>query len=106
MRRKRGQVGVESTPSDYVEAIAMVNAALKHEVEAILERLPDTATLDDLLLAMQAQAASPEEEQAMIAQERDPDSALRQSLRRGLRELDAGEGIADEDLMPSLERRA
>lgn len=76
----------------------MVNAALKHEVEEIMQRLPDTATLDDLLLAMQTQAIPLDEVQAMIAQERDPASALRQSLHRGLQELDAGDGIADDDL--------
>lgn len=84
----------------------MVNAALKHEVDAILERLPETATLDDLLLAMQTQVIPLAEVQAIMAQERDPNSALRQSLQCGLRELDAGEGIADEDLLPSLDRRA
>jgi hypothetical protein len=84
----------------------MVNAALKHEVEKILDRLPETATLDDLLLAMQTQAIPLDEVQAMIAQERDPTSPLRQALNRGLRELDAGGGIADEDLLASLDRRA
>ncbi len=84
----------------------MVNAALKHEVEEMLERLPETATLDDLLLAMQTQVIPLDEAQAIMAQERDPNSVLRQSLHRGLCELDAGEGIADEDLMPSLDRRA
>jgi hypothetical protein len=84
----------------------MVNAALKHEVEEILERLPETATLDDLLLAMQTQVIPLGEVQAMLAQERDPNSALRQSLDRGFRELDAGEGIADEDLPSSPNRRA
>ncbi|MBS0582882.1 MAG: hypothetical protein JSS42_07255 [Proteobacteria bacterium] len=44
------------------------------------------------------------EVQAMLAQECDPNSALRQSLDRGLRELDAGEGIADEDLSSSPDR--
>lgn len=83
----------------------MVNAALKHEVEEILERLPDTATLDDLLLAMQTQVIPLDEVQAMIAQERDPASALRQSLHRGLQELDAGEGIDDRDLSRLLDRR-
>jgi len=83
----------------------MVNAALKHEVEEIMERLPDTATLDDLLLAMQTQVIPIDEVQAMIAQERDPASALRQSLQRGLHELDAGEGIADDDLLRTLDRR-
>ena len=76
----------------------MVNASLKHEVEEIMERLPDTATLDDLLLAMQTQVIPLDEVQTMIAQECDPTSALRRSLQRGLQELDAGEGIADDDL--------
>lgn len=84
----------------------MVNAALKHEVEEILERLPETATLDDLLLAMQTQVVPLDEVQTMLAQERDPASALRQSLQRGLRELDAGDGIDDENLPPLHDRRA
>jgi hypothetical protein len=77
----------------------MASATLKHEVEEIMQRLPETATLDDLLFALQT--ALPEE-QDILAQERDPNSELRQALNRGLRELDAGEGIADEDLMRSL----
>jgi hypothetical protein len=83
----------------------MVNAALKHEVEQILERLPETATLDDLLLAMQTQVIPLNEVQIMLAQERDPNSALRQSLDRGLRELEAGEGIADDVLTLSPNRQ-
>jgi hypothetical protein len=77
----------------------MVSVALKREVEEIMERLPETATLDDLLSALQT--ALPEE-QDILAQERDPNSELRQALNRGLHELDVGEGIANEDLMRSL----
>ncbi len=83
----------------------MVNAALKHEVEEIMERLPESATLDDLLLAIQSQVIPLDEVQAMMAQERDPNSPLRQSLHRGLQELDAGEGIADEDVLRALDHR-
>lgn len=76
----------------------MVNAALKHEVEEILEHLPETATLGDLLIVLQTQAASQEEERTMIAQERDPHSALRQALNRALAQSDAGEGREHETI--------
>ena len=34
----------------------MASAALKHEVEEIMEQLPDTATLNDLLYALEVHA--------------------------------------------------
>ena len=46
-----------------------------------------------------------DEVHAVIAQERDPVSPLRQSLQRGLQELDAGEGIEDDDLLRTPDPR-
>jgi hypothetical protein len=74
----------------------MVNAALKREVEEIMQRLPDTATLDDLLLAIQTQVIPLEEVQAMMAQEPDLTSPLRQSLNRALMQSDAEDGVEHE----------
>lgn len=77
----------------------MVNAVLKHEVEEIMNRLPDTATLDDLLFALQAQAVPPEEEQALLAQERDPASPLNEALRQAAAALDSGQGVPHEQVV-------
>ncbi|GAC1676996.1 MAG: hypothetical protein NVS9B2_27790 [Steroidobacteraceae bacterium] len=58
------------------KAIAMVNAALKHEVEEILEHLPDTATWDDLI------------EQARF----------RKAVEEGIAAADRGEFASDEEV--------
>ncbi|TXI73325.1 MAG: hypothetical protein E6Q43_05575 [Dokdonella sp.] len=76
----------------------MVNAALKHEVEAIMQRLPESATLDDLLLAIQSQVTPHDEVQEMLAQERDPDSPLRQALNRALKQSDTEVGVEHETI--------
>ena len=80
----------------------MAGTALKREVEDVLDRLPESATLHDLLLALQAASSEGCEIETL---ERDPESELRQSLRRGLAELDAGQGISDEALTQSLDPR-
>ena len=60
-RRRRQALAHPSQPKGKMRATnrrysTMASAALKHEVEEIMEKLPDTATLNDLLYALEVHA--------------------------------------------------
>lgn len=70
-------------------------ASIRAQAHELIDQVPNGADWPKLLHEVQLVT---DRALGIVAQERDPDSELRESLNRGLAELDAGQGIDDADL--------
>jgi len=77
----------------------MAGRALKNEINAIVDALPETATLADVVETLQARQIAAVEDRDLAAQERDPESALNAALLKAVQALDAGLGISHNDVL-------
>ena len=67
--------------------------------DAIVDALPQTATLSDVVDALQARQVDAVERRELAAQEADPESPLNVALAKAARALDAGLGISHSDVV-------
>lgn len=74
----------------------------KEQAHQLIDQVPNEADWPTLLHDVQEAA---DRAMGVLAEELNPNSPLRQSLARGLKELDAGEGVTDEALTQALRTR-
>lgn len=77
----------------------MASRALKHEINAIVDALPETATLADVVETLHARQIESIEDRELAAQERDPESRLNAALLKAAQSLDAGLGVPHDDVL-------
>lgn len=71
-------------------------ATIRAQAHELIDQVPNQADWPKLLHEVQLVT---DRALGIVAQECDPNSELRQSLNRGLAELDAGHGIDDVDIV-------